>query len=166
MEYNEQFKKMDFKMPKFNFNKIKINPRLIIFILFIGLIPFSFYTVEANEQAVILRLGKYHATTNPGLHFKIPLVDQVKLVKVDFQHKLEFGFRTAESDVQTEYKTKGFENESWMLTGDKNIAEVKWIVQYKISDPQKYLFNIRNVENTIMDVSESIMRGLIGDRSF
>lgn len=166
MEYNEQFKKMDFKMPKFDFNKIKINPKLIIFILLIGLIPFSFYTVDANEQGVILRLGKYHTTTEPGLHFKIPLVDQVKLVKVHFQHKLEFGFRTVDPNVQTEYKTKGYENESWMLTGDKNIAEVKWIVQYKISDPQKYLFNIRNVENTIMDVSESIMRGLIGDRSF
>ena len=71
MEYNQQFKKMDFKMPKFDFNKIKINPRLIIFILLIGLIPFSFYTVDANEQGVILRLGKYHATTEPGLHFKI-----------------------------------------------------------------------------------------------
>ena len=75
-------------MPKFDFNKIKINPKLIIFILLIGLIPFSFYTVDANEQGVILRLGKYHATTNPGLHFKIPLIDQVKLVKVDFQHKI------------------------------------------------------------------------------
>jgi len=126
----------------------------------------SIYTVDANENAVILRLGKYNSTKGPGLHLKIPFLDLVEKVKVDYQYKQEFGFRTLRPGVKTQYSTRGYEGESWMLTGDLKIAEVKWVVQYKIKDAKDYLFNVKNVENTIFDASEAAVRLMIGDRSF
>ena len=143
------------------------NFRKILFFIFIFMLFFiSVYTVDANENAVILRLGKYHDTTTPGLHFKAPLIDQVYKVRVDYQYKKEFGFRTLKSDKKSVFRTRGFEDESWMLTGDLKIAEVKWVVQYKINDARNYLFNVKNVENTIVDISEAAMQLMIGDRSF
>jgi len=143
------------------------NFRKILFFIFIFMLFFiSVYTVDANENAVILRLGKYHDTTTPGLHFKAPLIDQVYKVRVDYQYKKEFGFRTLKSDKKSVFRTRGFEDESWMLTGDLKIAEVKWVVQYKINNARNYLFNVKNVENTIVDISEAAMQLMIGDRSF
>jgi len=157
----------DIKDIKLNF---KSNPKQVRFFLLsfiLILVSFlSFYTVDANENAVILRLGKYYATTNPGLHFKVPFLDQVYKVKVDYQYKKEFGFRTIKSDKKSQFRTRGLEDESWMLTGDLKIAEVKWVVQYKINDAKDYLFNVKNVENTITDASEASMQLMIGDRSF
>ena len=126
----------------------------------------SIYTVDANENAVILRLGKYHATTGPGLQFKIPFVDSVYKVKVDYQYKEELGFRTLRPGVKSAFSTRGYEEEAWMLTGDLKIADVRWVVQYKIKDARDYLFNVKNIDETIKDVSESAMRLMIGDRSF
>lgn len=136
-------------------------PFIVVFLL-LG----SIYTVDANENAVVLRLGKYSSTKGPGLHLKIPFLDVVEKVKVDYQYKQEFGFRTLRPGVKTQYSTRGYEGESWMLTGDLKIAEVKWVVQYKIKDAKDYLFNVKNVENTIFDVSEAAVRLMIGDRSF
>jgi len=136
-----------------------------IFILGLLLIS-SIYTVQANENAVVSRFGKYADTKGPGLQFKFPFIDTVEKVKVDYQYKQEFGFRTLRPGVKTQYATRGYENESWMLTGDLKIAEVKWVVQYKIKDAKDYLFNVKNVENTIFDVSEAAVRLMIGDRSF
>ena len=150
-------------MPEIDFNKLKLP---IISGILILMAYFCFYQVEANEEAVILRLGKYSDTVGPGLHFKIPFVDRVYKIKVDYQYKEEFGFRTNSPGVRTSYSQRGYENESWMLTGDLKIAEVHWVVQYKISEPEKYLFKVKNVENTIRDVSEATMRLMIGDRSF
>ena len=93
-------------------------------------------------------------------------VSKVEKVKVDYQYKLEFGFETLKSGVKTKYSTRNFDYESWMLTGDLKIAEVRWVVQYKIKDAAEYLFNVKNVKNTIRDVSEATMRIMIGDRSF
>ena len=126
----------------------------------------SIYTVDANQNAVVSRFGKYSGTKGPGLQFKLPFVDTVEKVRVDYQYKQEFGFRTLRPGVKTQYSTRGYENESWMLTGDLKIAEVKWVVQYKIKDAKDYLFNVKNVENTIFDVSEAAVRLMIGDRSF
>tara|TARA_B110000495_G_C22990620_1_gene583274 strand:+ start:352 stop:1311 length:960 start_codon:yes stop_codon:yes gene_type:complete len=143
------------------------NLRSIISVFVLGfLIMSSVYTVDANENAVILRFGAYTDTKGPGLHFKIPFIETVQKVKVDYQYKQEFGFRTLRPGVKTQYSTRGFEKESWMLTGDLKIAEVKWVVQYKIKDAKNYLFNVKNVENTIFDVSEAAVRLMIGDRSF
>tara|TARA_Y100001970_G_scaffold289989_1_gene422062 strand:- start:12895 stop:13857 length:963 start_codon:yes stop_codon:yes gene_type:complete len=156
-------KELKNKLPVIEFKKI----RKALFFAFISiLIIASVYTVDANENAVILRLGKYHDTTGPGLHFKIPLFDQIYKVRVDYQYKKEFGFRTLKSDKKSVFRTRGFEDESWMLTGDLKIAEVKWVVQYKINNAKDYLFNVKNVENTIVDISEAAMQLMIGDRSF
>ena len=149
----------DIKDIKLNF---KSSPKqvkffLLSFILILAL-SLSFYTVDANENAVILRLGKYYTTTNPGLQFKVPFLDQVYKVKVDYQYKKEFGFRTVKSDKKSQFRTRRLEDESWMLTGDLKIAEVKWVVQYKINNAKDYLFNVKNVENTIRDASEASMQ--------
>ena len=153
----------EINIPELNTNKIG----RFIFIAFIGIVlAGSFYTVGANENAVLTRLGKYSSTTMPGLHFKIPIIDRIEKVKVDYQYKLEFGFRTLKPGVKTKYSTRNFADESWMLTGDLKIADVRWVVQYKIKDAAEYLFNVKNVQNTIRDVSEATMRLMIGDRSF
>ncbi len=127
-----------FNMSDLNINmkapQIK-NMRMIIAALILGfLLISSVYTVDANENAVVLRFGAYSNTTGPGLQFKFPFIETVEKVKVDYQYKQEFGFRTIRPGVKTQYSTRGFEKESWMLTGDLKIAEVKWVVQYKIKD--------------------------------
>lgn len=126
----------------------------------------AFYTVEPDEEAVVIRFGKYLTTTPPGLHFKIPFgVDEVTKVKTKIVHQLEFGFRTLDSRPQvTKYLKSNAVTESLMLTGDLNVADVEWVVQYQISDPFKYLFKASEPEKNIRDISESIMRRVVGDR--
>ena len=126
----------------------------------------SFYTVKTDEVAIVQRFGKYVRTTNPGLHFKIPMgVEKVTKVKVKYVFKEEFGFRTARPGVRTQYSSKSYKDESLMLTGDLNIAEVEWIVQFKVKDPYKMLFKVRNPGKILRDISESVMRQVVGDRS-
>lgn len=126
----------------------------------------SFFTIDANEVGIVQRFGKFVRSTEPGLHFKIPFgVETVKKIMVRNIYKAEFGFRTLQAGVRTQYSSKGFLDESLMLTGDLNSAVVEWIVQYRIEDAYKYLFNVRNVEETLRDVSESVMRLVVGDRS-
>jgi len=163
MAQNIKFGDMDVQIPSFDFNKFG---RFIPIIIILLLATFSFYTVDANENGVVLRLGKYSHTTLPGLRFKIPLIDRVYRVQVDKQFKREFGFRTLKAGVQTQYSKRNYYQESWMLTGDLNIADVRWIIQFKINSAADYLFNVRDVENTIRDVSEAALRLIIGDRSF
>jgi len=139
---------------------------IITVLLFFGIGYLSYYTVDANEKAVILRLGKYHDTLGSGLHFRVPLIDDVQKVKVDLVYKMEFGYETIDADIKTQYSTYNFEDVSWMLTKDLDIAEVKWVVQYKITNPSDYLFRVKNVEKTIMDISEAAMRLEVGDHIF
>lgn len=138
----------------------------VLIILGLWLVFSSFYTVNADEVGVIQRFGKYVRTTEPGLHFKLPFgVETVKKVKVQRVFKEEFGFRTERAGVRTVYSKRDYSDESLMLTGDLNSAVVEWIVQYRIKDPVKYLFRVRNVEETLRDVAESVMRLVVGDRS-
>ncbi|RKY61358.1 MAG: FtsH protease activity modulator HflK [Candidatus Neomarinimicrobiota bacterium] len=138
-----------------------------LLIVVVVTIAMSFYTIDANENGVILRFGKYHKTTYPGLHLKLPWgIDKLYTVRVDYQWKEEFGFRTARPGVKTIYSKNQYTDESWMLTGDLNIADVQWIVQYKIKDPIKFLFNVREQSGTIRAVAEAAMRFVVGDRSF
>jgi len=141
---------------------------VVALLLVVGVtLAMSFYTIDANENGVILRFGKYHTTTYPGLHLKFPSgIDKLYTVKVDYQWKEEFGFRTARPGVKTIYSKTQYTDESWMLTGDLNIADVQWIVQYKIKDPLKFLFKVREQSGTIRAVAESAMRFVVGDRSF
>lgn len=139
---------------------------LIGLLFVVGLIRTSFYTVDPDEEAVIIRFGEYVGTSQPGLHFKLPLgIDDVILVKTKRVLQQEFGFRTRNtSGRRTTYDEKNFDIESLMLTGDLNVADVEWVVQYQIADPFKYLFQTSAPERNIHDVSESIMRRVVGDR--
>ena len=155
--------KININVPEFkNSNIFKILGLAAIILLGYS----SFYTIDASENGVVLRFGKFNSIEEPGLHFKIPFVDEVYIVEVTQIKKEEFGFKTLESDVKTRYSTDDFSDESWILTGDLRIAEVRWAVQYKIKDAEQYLFNVKNVEKIIRDESESTMRSMIGDRSF
>jgi membrane protease subunit HflK len=132
----------------------------------IFLLATIFYTVGPEEIGVVLRLGKYVRSTDPGLHVKIPFtIERVTKVPVQRQLKEEFGFRTLRPGVRTEYSTKGHTGESNMLTGDLNAAVVEWVVQYRIVDAYMYLFRVRNVQNTFRDMSEAVMRRVVGDRT-
>ncbi len=140
-------------------------PFLGVVILVIAVFS-CFYTVEPDEEAVVIRLGRYVNTNQPGLHFKIPFgVDKVIKVKTKQILQQEFGFRTSNVEVRrTQYSNTNFDTESLMLTGDLNVADVEWAVQYQISDPFKFLFQMSEPIRNIRDVSESIMRRVVGDR--
>ncbi|MBW1979902.1 MAG: FtsH protease activity modulator HflK [Deltaproteobacteria bacterium] len=140
---------------------------IMLLAVIIGVGYTSFYTVAAEESAVILRFGKVVRTTGPGLHFKLPFgVEMVRKVKTGRNFQTEFGYRTAEAGVRTRFVQKGFEHESLMLSGDLNVVDVQWTVQYKIQQPTDYLFEVRDVPSAIRDVSESVMRQVVGNRSF
>ncbi|MFQ5706280.1 MAG: FtsH protease activity modulator HflK [bacterium] len=139
---------------------------IVVGVLALILLLTGLYTVDADEVGVIQRFGKYVRTTEPGLHFKIPFgVETVTKPKIQRNFKEEFGFRTAQAGVRTQYSARDYSGESLMLTGDLNSAVVEWIVQYKIKNPKKYLFHVRNVRETLRDVSESVMRLVVGDHS-
>ena len=126
----------------------------------------AFYTVEPEEVGVVVRLGKFIKVTDPGLHFKLPLgIDRVTKVPVQRQLKEEFGFRTIRAGVKSQYAKGGHEDESNMLTGDLNAVVVEWVVQYRVVDAYKYLFKVRNVTDTFRDMSEAVMRKVVGDRT-
>lgn len=138
---------------------------VLIALVLLILLGGTFYMIEPEEQGVVLRFGRFIGTTEPGLHVKIPLVDTVLKVPVQRQLKEEFGFRTEEAGVRTRYSTEDFSDESLMITGDLNLADVEWSVQYRIVDPEKYLFRVRNVRDTFRAMNESVMREVIGDRT-
>jgi membrane protease subunit HflK len=127
----------------------------------------SLYTVQPEERAVVKRLGRVTGITDPGLHFKLPLgLDTVQLVATERVLKQEFGFRTEESSPseRTRYVDQDFPSESLMLTGDLNIIQVEWVVQYRIGDPIRYLYGMREPTGTLRDLSESVMRRVVGNR--
>lgn len=137
----------------------------ILVVFLIAATRATIYTVEPDEEAIVIRLGKYKETTSPGLHFKIPFIETVEKIKTTIVHQAEFGFRTKRTNYgRTQYSDDLFESESLMVTGDLNVADVQWVVQFKISDPFKYKFQTRDPERNIRDVSESIMRRVVGDR--
>jgi modulator of FtsH protease HflK len=142
------------------------------FFLIIGIVLLSgatsYYQVEPEEVALITRFGRYAYTAQPGPHFKWPLgIDTAIKVPVQRQLKEEFGFRTTRTDTgRSEYKEpEEASKESQMLTGDLNVANVEWIVQYKIRDPYQFTFRVRDVRGTLRDVAEAVMRKVVGDHS-
>jgi len=125
----------------------------------------SYYTVPSDSVAVVQRFGRYLEEVPPGLHFKLPLgLDAATIVPVKRQLKQEFGFTTpgATDPYQTPRDGK---RETEMVTGDLNAALVEWVVQYRISDPVKFLFEVREPGETLRHVSESVMREVVGDRT-
>lgn len=157
------------------FDNLNIPPRLrkllsnwrtilLVLILLIILIS-SLFQVGPEEVGVITRFGEYKRTVPSGLNIKLPIVEKKVKVAVERQQKEEFGFRTISAGVQTQYAKTGYEDESLMLTGDLNLADVEWVVQYRIDDPYNYLFKVRNPVSTLRDISEAAIRQIVGDRT-
>jgi membrane protease subunit HflK len=151
----------------------KISPGVVgvVLLVIVGLfLAWSmFFTIAPEEVGVILRFGKFTGELKePGLNFKLPWpIDSLEKVPVQRQLKEEFGFETERVGVRggTRYSPANFDEVSLMLTGDLNVADVEWIAQYRISDPYKYLFKVRNKRETFRDMNEAVMREVIGDRS-
>lgn len=146
--------------------RIPLGPVLAVILVLLA-VQSSFYTIDPEEVGVVLRFGQYVRTTDPGLHLRLPFgVERVHKVPVQRQLKEEFGFRTLVAGQRSQYARDARTlAESLMLTGDLNIADVEWIVQYKVVDPVKYLFQVRDARETFRDISEAVMRSVIGDRS-
>jgi membrane protease subunit HflK len=142
-------------------------PGIVIAILVIWVALTSYYTVQPEQRAVIKRLGAVVGISDPGLHFKLPFgIDEIQLVATERVLKQEFGFRTEgiQAGGRTAYQQADFEDESLMLTGDLNIIDVEWVVQYRINDPIRFLYELREPTRTLRDISESVMRRVAGNR--
>lgn len=153
----------EFRFPKFQIRGL----RWIVVGIFGILFLFTFfYSVATEEVGVIQCFGAYKRTVPPGLHIKMPFgIETVTKVSVERQFKEEFGFRTKAAGIRTVYESKSFSEEKLMLTGDLNASDVEWIVQYRIADPYKFLFKVRNATKTFRDINEALMREVVGDRS-
>jgi membrane protease subunit HflK len=158
----------EFKIPKIQFPRLPggaVRGIVIAIVLLIVAVS-SFYTVGPEEIGVVLRLGKFVRTTDPGLHAKLPFaVERVTKVPIQRQLKEEFGFQTVSAGVRSQFSVRGREAEANMLTGDLNAAVVEWVVQYRIVDPYQYLFRVRNVRETFRAMTEAVMRKIVGDRT-
>ena len=147
----------------------KLAPRLGLIIPAIVVIAgafTSYFTVPTDSEAVVLRFGKYNRTAKPGLNFKLPFWFETKeVIPVERRLKMEFGYGTAGSKNPYQSRPKEHYEEQSMITGDKNAALVEWVIQYRISDPEAYLFRVRDPEETMRDASESVMREVVGDRT-
>jgi modulator of FtsH protease HflK len=136
--------------------KIQYIILLSIFLIYGGLN--SFYKIDPSQQGVVVRLGAFSHISEEGPHFKIPFIDRVYKIAVTRIHEMRFGF-----DKQSESQEKG-RLESLMLTGDLNVAIVEWVLQYRITNPKKFIFHAENVEKNIRDTSMSVMRRVVGDK--
>lgn len=142
------------------------------FVLFVVLVMVAwkgFYTVRENENAVVLRFGKFHATTSPGFHFCIPFVDEVLTVNVTEERRLRLPL-----GLGTERPEEMSEEATLMLTGDLNASSVEWTLQWRIDDPKQKLFSFYDprspegdayLEQVIITVANSVMNRLVGDYS-
>ncbi len=160
----DDFPSLDIKLPKLKPGVIKL---IVVAVVVLILLAGSIYQISPEEIGAILRFGKFVRSTDPGLHIKLPLgIEKLIKVPVQRQLKMEFGFRTTRPGIRTEYRvTTESIRESMMLTGDLNVAVVEWIVQYKIKDPYKYLFKIRDAESTFRYMNEAVVRRVVGDNS-
>jgi membrane protease subunit HflK len=156
-----------------------LNPAMLTLIaggiFLIILLGTSVYIVDQTEEAVITRFGRYINKKGPGLQFKLPFgIDRNYTVNVKTVQTQEFGFRTVRGGSSPVYSNQASfpvsqyspaMGESTMLTGDLNIVEVEWIIQYRIVDPRAWTFNVNERVATIRDVSRSAINMLVGDRA-
>ncbi len=156
----------DITPPK-QFNvKPKLLVMVIIVVALLAIVMSSFFMVDQTEQSVVLLFGKYNKIVGPGLHFKLPLgIEKNYNVPTQKIQNMTFGFRTEKAGINTVYSSGDYPNESIMLTGDLNIVDVEWIIQYRITDARAWLFNVQYREKTIRDISQSIINALVGDRA-
>lgn len=145
-------------------NPAVLIPAVLIFLVIL-LLWSSWYTVQPEETAVVQRFGRVQRTAGPGLHFKIPLgIESIRRVPTARVLKEEFGFRTVGTGRQTRSAGGDYSNESLMLTGDLNVIDVQWIVQFRIEDPVRFLFRVREQRETFRDTAEAVMRRVVGNK--
>src|SRR3990170_6835586 len=122
-------------------------------LVILGFLWSSWYTVQPEETAVVQRFGRVVRTASPGLHFKIPFgIEKVRQIPTARVLKEEFGFRTLRPGKRTQYQRGDLSSESLMLTGDLNVIDVQWIVQYRVEDPVRFLFKVREQRDTFRDI--------------
>jgi len=146
-----------------NWKKIRniVVAALLAVVLLIGSSS-CFYTVDDKQQAVVTTFGRVTDVTDAGLHFKLPFgIQQVQKVDVNVYQKIELGYT---SDGSDEYYQVN-ENESTMITGDYNIVNVDFFVEYKISDPVTYLYSSNNPEMILRNLIQSQVRNVVGSTS-
>jgi modulator of FtsH protease HflK len=148
--------------------QFSVKPKFIIIIIAVVIVVAlgltSFFVVDQTEQAVVLRLGQFQRMAGAGLQFKLPLgIEKNYNVPTQVVQTLSFGFRIEEPGVTSTFSRSDFPEESIMLTGDLNIIDVEWTLQYRISDPYAWLFNVLDREQTIRDISQSVVNQLVGD---
>ncbi len=148
--------------------KISIQPKILIIVVIaiaiVAIFSTSFFVVDQTEQSVVLRFGQYNRVVGPGLQFKAPLgIEKSYNVPTQVVQNMSFGFRTEQSGVNTIFDQRDFPEESVMLTGDLNIIDVEWVLQYKIDNPYAWLFNVEDKTSTIRDISQSVINELVGD---
>jgi membrane protease subunit HflK len=153
------------KKPNFLAAAVKI-AAVILAVLVLRGVAGCFHTIKPNEQGIVLRFGKYARTADPGLNFTIPYIEDMQQVDVKTIRKEEFGFRTISPGQNTVFDKRGRDLESLMLTGDKNVIEVAWIVQYTVKNPANFLFKVRNVQQAVRDNSETVTRRIVGNMDF
>lgn len=150
-----------------NLKKIKsVAIKIAAAVVVLSLVATSFFIVDQTEDSVVTRFGKYLKTVGPGLHFKLPWgIERHYNVPTKIVQTEQFGFRTTGGRQTT--SPNALSRESTMLTGDLNIVDVEWIIQYRIQDPRAWLFNVlRDVRlSTVRDVSQAVINALVGDRA-
>jgi len=139
---------------------------VVLVLVIIAMILSGVYQVDGTEQAVITTFGKFNRITGPGLHLKLPLgIERNYNVPTRVVQNMQFGYRTESAGINTVFSNADFAKESVMLTGDLNIIDVQWTIQYKIVDPKAWLFNVNDRLGTIRDISQSVINLLVGDRA-
>ncbi|HYI11798.1 MAG TPA: FtsH protease activity modulator HflK [Thermoanaerobaculia bacterium] len=141
--------------------------RVLAILAVVVLLFTTWFTVEPEEAGIVLRFGRFARQVPSGLHMKLPFpLERVLKVPIERQLKEEFGFRTQDAGgSRTSYSQEDLTSESLMLTGDLNVAVVEWTAQFRVREPSKYLFKVRDVRKTFRDMNETVMREVVGDRS-
>jgi len=153
----------DFRPPNINVRGLLL---AVLLLIAASAVWSTIFTVAPEEVGVVLTFGRYAREAEPGLRFKLPYpIQHVIKVPVQRQLKQEFGFRTQQAGVRSSFTNAGREGEALMLTGDLNVAVVEWTTQYRVRDPYKNLFKVRNIVDTFRDMNEAVMRAVVGDRS-
>ncbi|MDQ7033073.1 MAG: FtsH protease activity modulator HflK [Desulfonauticus sp.] len=157
------FSSFEKKLGKFK-GKIPGGTVLLIIAILLWLLS-GIYIVEPDEVGVVQRFGKFERITPPGPHYHLPYpIEKVLTPKVTRIQRLEIGFRTISNNlISKTIQYRLVPEESLMLTGDENIVDVQFIVQYQIKNPKYYLFNIADPHKTVKDAAEAAMREVIGN---